>query len=208
LSVSCEKTDANTTRILEVGSLGAFALLACLLSAVLGWRCHLNTLLAKAINAGDATSAYRIWRQGADGRIRGQDRMTLLMLYCDLDELEPARQLLDQGVDVNEQDIRGWTAMVHAVAWHHPRMVDLLLDNGVSVEARDRAGMTPLLWATARADGEMVRHLLERGADIEARDYRGRDALWYARENVQPEMERLLIKLGKREGTPMPIRSE
>jgi uncharacterized protein len=78
---------------------------------------------------------------------------------------------LDRGAPVDEPDVSGMTALMHAVMHRHTEVVELLLGRGANIEARDRlAGGTPLLVAAASADAKMVQLLLAHGANPNARD--------------------------------------
>lgn len=103
--------------------------------------------------------------------------------------------LLDQGLDINEMDYKGRTAL------HQTRcseFVELVLRRGADTEARDYSGRTPL-HIMAHLRDEMVATrcisvLLAGGADIEVKDIYGRTPLHRAVISSTPEVVKLLLK--------------
>jgi ankyrin repeat protein len=90
--------------------------------------------------------------------------------------LEIARQLLDQGSDVNVRDNFANTALHLAV--RHPAMVELLLARGAQVQARNAFGNTALHQAVG--DRRVVELLLAAGADPRARNLFDKTPLDYS----------------------------
>ena len=89
---------------------------------------------------------------------------------------EIARQLLDQGSDVNALDNFSNTPLHLAVRF--PEMVELLLARGARVEARNAFGNTPLHQAVG--DRRVVELLLAAGADARARNLFDKTPLDYS----------------------------
>ncbi len=59
-------------------------------------------------------------------------------------DLETARNLLDAGADVNEQDGRGRTPLHCAADANSPEMIQLLLERGADPTLVDNTNSTPL----------------------------------------------------------------
>ena len=104
--------------------------------------------------------------------------------------------LLDAGVNVNNTNSRGETALHRAVKKDHKRIVEQLVEKKASLNPKDGRGRTPL-WRAAEGGREaIVKLLLEKGADVESRDVVGRSPLWRAAEEGHEAMVRLLLEKG------------
>ena len=107
-----------------------------------------------------------------------------------------ARQLLDQGSDVNARDNFSNTPLHLAV--RHPAMVELLLARGAQIQARNAFGNTPLHLAVG--DRRVVELLLAAGADARARNLFDKTPLDYSLRGgtsaYNLEIVTLLIKSG------------
>ena len=86
-------------------------------------------------------------------------------------DLEAARSLVEQGVDVNAADPEGLTPLHWAAHWDDLRLVELLLEKGADARARNRYGVTPLHEAATVANAAIVEALLRGGADANAAGY-------------------------------------
>lgn len=71
---------------------------------------------------------------------------------------------LAKGVDVNQRDSRGGTALIWAVARRVPDCVQLLIAAGAEVNARDRDGMSALKLARSKSLSQIETMLLGAGA--------------------------------------------
>ena len=81
------------------------------------------------------------------------------------------KYLLEQGVDVNERNYAGESAL-HVGKERFVEATELLIEYGAHVNVRDYRGVTPLHKAVWNGE-ETVRLLIEAGADINAKDYDG-----------------------------------
>ncbi|HEY0962159.1 MAG TPA: ankyrin repeat domain-containing protein [Pseudomonadales bacterium] len=80
-------------------------------------------------------------------------------------DLATIRQLLQQGVNVNEPQIDGTTALHWAVQANDTQMTRVLIEAGADVSARNRVGAPPLLPAAINGNAELLELLLGAGAD-------------------------------------------
>jgi ankyrin repeat protein len=90
--------------------------------------------------------------------------------------IEIAALLIEQGVDADETDHFGNTALHLALAY--PELTALLLENGADVNAKNALGNTPLHLAVK--DRRAVEALLAAGADVNARNGLDKTPLDYA----------------------------
>ncbi len=77
--------------------------------------------------------------------------------------------LADSGININQSNKAGRTALHHAAFWWRPvEVVSLLLQAGAELNRKDNKGNTPL--HQALCDYDLVKFLVESGADVNARD--------------------------------------
>jgi ankyrin repeat protein len=84
------------------------------------------------------------------------------------------------GIDLEETDSKGRTALHHAIAFGNEAIVDILIDAGANIEARDYNGRTPLIKATAHGFPNLVQKLLDNDVAIDTRDNEGETAIMWA----------------------------
>jgi ankyrin repeat protein len=80
--------------------------------------------------------------------------------------LEAIEKLIATGVDVNEQQADGATALHWAVQWDDLAAAELLLAAGASPDTSNRTGATPLRLAAINGNAAMLSLLLKSGADV------------------------------------------
>ncbi len=71
------------------------------------------------------------------------------------------------GVNINERDSNGWTALHFASQNGDVEIGKLLIDNGADIDSKDNYGNTPLWRATfsSNGDGKFIKLLLKHGAN-------------------------------------------
>ena len=97
--------------------------------------------------------------------------------------LERVRELLNEdGIDINAENLCGWTALMCAVYGGYTEIVlALLAIEGINLNAVDTDGETALLVAVSDGHTEIALALLEKpGIDINTADNHGSTALSYA----------------------------
>jgi len=91
-----------------------------------------------------------------------------------LGDITTAKALLSQRCDVNSQDDKGITALMHAAFKGHSQIVLLLIEACCNIEARDNDGWTALLHATRRGRTSVVEVLINVGnCNVDAQDNKG-----------------------------------
>lgn len=111
-------------------------------------------------------------------------------------------QLIRKGVDVDQKDEKGVTALIFASAVGDLKIIDTLLQNGANVNARPKTGYTALMVAARAGKVDAVQRLIKAGADVNARTYMGEGlaytpliaAAWA--DQPQPEAINFLLKSG------------
>lgn len=121
----------------------------------------------------------------------------LLQKLCDKGDYNGAAELLKQGVDVNDRDYAGNTALHDAALKGHYDIVELLLDNGAEIDVRSGATDldTPLIDAASHSHVSIVKLLLDRGADPLIYNAQGKTALDFVdQDDSDGEQVESLIK--------------
>lgn len=83
-------------------------------------------------------------------------------------EIANVESLIDNGVDLNERDNYGWTALQLAAAYGHSDIVSLLLRNGADPNQTNAQGRNALMYAAAFNHINIASELLGAGTDVNA----------------------------------------
>jgi ankyrin repeat protein len=108
-------------------------------------------------------------------------------------EIAKVRLLVQNGVDVNQTQPDGMTALDWAVYHDDLEMARLLIDAGADVKRANRYGVTPLSLACRNGNPALVELLLAKGADANASLPGGETALMTAARTGSLATVRLLI---------------
>lgn len=105
--------------------------------------------------------------------------------------------LIDKGVDVNEQQIDGQTALHWAVVANETEVVQKLIEAGADVNAKNRTNATPLMLAAINGAPQIIQLLLDQGADPNERVTLTNDTvLMLAARTGVPKAVELLLDYG------------
>ncbi|ROW10157.1 hypothetical protein VMCG_02112 [Cytospora schulzeri] len=123
---------------------------------------------------------------------------TPLHWAANFDQVKFIKLLVEKGVDLNETDIEGKTALHHAVMHGHLSAVEMLLSSVrlPNLDITDCHGWTPLRWAARYGPGKTVELLLENGASVDAQDANGWTALRWAAYSGQKWIVEQLVQYG------------
>jgi ankyrin repeat protein len=117
-----------------------------------------------------------------------------LLMLCKNDSLneeerfEKAKQLLDQGADVNfaKHNLNGWPPLFWAAKFGPPKLYFLLIDRGANIIVGEN--QVTLLHASlcgAKESLPIIKHVLSLGIDINAQDGDGQTPLhWACKEDT------------------------
>lgn len=125
------------------------------------------------------------YREGAIRKIEGRiDADAMLSKAVDDGDLETARNMIEQGADVNawRRPSEDYTNLFVAADTNRLDMALLLLDTGAKVDLGGRyIDRSPLMAAASRGHFEVVRLLISKGARVSyASDYHSKTALMLA----------------------------
>ena len=102
--------------------------------------------------------------------------------------------LLEYSADTDTSDEDNQLALIEAVRWGHPKMVQLLLDKGINPNAKSMDGEEhALLLAVRKGHEKIVQLLLEYGTDPNASDIYSNNALHSAAVLRQHGVVKLLL---------------
>ena len=142
----------------------------------------LDNLLRKAIRKDADNAIPLLVSKGANIKIRGHNRITLLHAAA-IHKAINSIPILAAHIDINIQDTDGQTPLHYAAAAElgdiDPMnvIITLLLENGADVHKKDRAGKTPLHIAAYSMSCSVIPALLQAGARINDRDNTGQTPL-------------------------------
>ena len=89
-----------------------------------------------------------------------------LHLAARLGDLPRVKSSVEDGADVNAEDVRGDTPLHIAAAKGHKEVVELLITKGANVNAKNNEGQTPIDIALEQNHKDIVALLLEKGAEF------------------------------------------
>ncbi|HEX8130960.1 MAG TPA: ankyrin repeat domain-containing protein [Pyrinomonadaceae bacterium] len=131
---------------------------------------------------------------------------TALTVAAERGDAALVKQLIAEGVDVNQKDQAGYTALMWAARNGNTDIAKALIDARADMNARDCAtnGWTPLMHAIHKNQNGVANLFIERGADVNAKagdcreqnDNSGATALAYAAGNDNPEIVKALLAKG------------
>jgi len=96
-------------------------------------------------------------------------RLGLLMMlsrYNDPFRMKISKILVEYGVDVNNVDVDGYSALHYAIENRNRTFMKFLLENGADVNLSDEKGYSPLMTAIMSEDIELVQLLIENHAKM------------------------------------------
>ena len=106
-------------------------------------------------------------------------------------DVDKARDLIARGINIDELDKYGYTALVYAVQ-NNLEMVQEVIRAGAALDLQEYRGRTALMYAAQNNRLEMVQELIRAGAALDVRDNRGKTALQIARSRGYTKMATLL----------------
>lgn len=122
---------------------------------------------------------------------------TDLTHFASRGDLVKVRALLDSGVDANERNSTGWTALHRLGMRGSPEMARLLVEHGADLEATDSLNETPLITACRFENKPLVPTLVKLGANVNHVAKEKHTALWYAISSMKDlDTVRFLVESG------------
>lgn len=114
----------------------------------------------------------------------------------DIDIVELVKIFLNSGLQINDKDVLGRSALFFAIELENIELVSFLIDRGADVNAETKDGSRPLKLAVERNNVKIIDLLLLNGVDINDTDVLGRTALFLAIDLENIELCSFLIDRG------------
>jgi ankyrin repeat protein len=116
-----------------------------------------------------------------------------LIAAIERNDMVELQQHLEQGVNLNERDHRGRTAIMAATHANNPKIVKILIEAGADINLKDAMQDNPFLYAGAEGLLQILKLLIEAGADTKLTNRYGGNALIPAAEKGHVENVRELL---------------
>ncbi len=135
---------------------------------------------------------------GQDYDLEDYDEISILFYairnYASIEAIEI---LLEYGVDINQLDKDGLSAIDIAIKFKREDVVNFCIEKGMDINKTARkSGINPIILASCFSNISMVELLLKNGADINSKDNSGMSAKDYAKKLGQKKMLAFLEKKG------------
>lgn len=127
----------------------------------------------------------------AFGDVKGV-KETQLIVAATTGNIPTAKQMIEEGADVNYKDTDGWSALSEAVLSGQVEVLKLLIDSHVDVNLKHQKGWTALMVAAQKNQMQAARLLLKAGADPKIRNDEGVTAAMIAIEQGNNNLAELL----------------
>ncbi|XP_028398324.1 uncharacterized protein LOC114521948 [Dendronephthya gigantea] len=134
---------------------------------------------------------------GADINCMDPTRQTIFHEVSRSWNTDVAKFLVDQGANVNHQDMYGRSPLHVAAAVDYASMVEFILQHGGDVNIKTKGEEQTAIYYAAKNDAiKSLQMLLGYGGNIDARDYRNRTPLQVAAEMNRFKAAKLLVSEG------------
>ena len=110
-----------------------------------------------------------------------------LIAAAESGDIATVSRLIEEGVDLDQVDQRGRTAMMAATHGNHPSVVKALIDAGADVDSQDHMKDNPFLYAGAEGLLEILRLTIAAGASTNLVNRYGGSALIPACHHGYPD---------------------
>jgi ankyrin repeat protein len=132
-------------------------------------------------------------RPVARKKTRGDD----LVIAAREGNLQHVKDLLSQGVPIDDRGSQDYTALYIACARKHKDIADFLLSNGANAESpTDTLGFTPLMMAAQNGWDDIARRMIAAGANVNAKTLDGKTPLVMAAQFGTEAVAEVLIASG------------
>jgi ankyrin repeat protein len=152
--------------------------------------------LAWALHNEHGECVQSLQAAGADLRAVSRAGETTLTMAAHDGDIPFLEILISLGLDPDEPDGNGRTAMIRAVAAERPNAIRALLRSGADVNVADLDGWTPIAYAARYGHNPLVRLLIESGADVDRPTKTGWTPLAFAAAEGHRRVLQTLLRAG------------
>ncbi len=158
---------------------------------------HGVTALSQACENTNLAMVEKLLAAGANSNAAQTSGLTPLMIATHTGSLPIVKALLAHGATVNAAttDTKD-TALMWAIADHHPDIARTLIDAHADLHSASRRGFTPLMFAARNGDIEVAKALIAGGVNVNETAPDGTHVLPYAIVSGQDEFALFLIEQG------------
>ncbi len=150
-------------------------------------------MILKAVKEGNLALVKELLEQGEDvNKKTYEEELTPLHIAILNKDIPMIYYLLEQGADIEAEDIGGNRPLHLAVALNLPEIVELLLKQGADVNAKARYGRTPIMFSVVDPSLKLYDMLIKYGASPLDKDIEESTLLHYAATNSNIPMINLL----------------
>ncbi|PRP88434.1 hypothetical protein PROFUN_03151 [Planoprotostelium fungivorum] len=111
-------------------------------------------------------------------------------------DLQTVTNMMEEEIDLNERDGRGYTPLHYAAANGYVDITELLLDCGCDSDLTDNKGRTALMWSCMEGHDEVTDLLTCHGCNLDSADHEGLTSLTASILFQKVECARILISSG------------
>jgi ankyrin repeat protein len=156
-----------------------------------------DSIVIKAVKAGDLATVKKLIAARADVNARGGDGSTALLWAAHRSDVEMAKALIAAGAKPDLPNNYGVTPLLDASRTGDVSMMELLLKAGADAKRTHTEGETPLMAASRTGNVPAVRLLLDSGAAVNAVDaFQKESALMWASAEGHIDIVDMLLKAG------------
>lgn len=148
-------------------------------------------------------STLETYRGGLDFVANGQTLLEMIIGTNHKEKYEMMHMVLNKGADINQQNAKGMTPIMHAIITNDLEIIRICLNYHANLSLKDHSFYTPLMYAVTNYhlnQCEIVKLLLDAGADVNQIGLLDATALHYAvismNRRSSLEIVRLLINRG------------
>lgn len=114
----------------------------------------------------------------------------------DAGNMRAVQLFIEAGVDLEQKNAVGWTALMVASFMGSEQAALLLTTAGANVNARDKRGYGPLHWASNQGFAQVTELLVQKGAHVNVKSDKGLTPLLQAAARGHTDIVRFLIAKG------------
>lgn len=131
-----------------------------------------------------------------------EENIKKLFSVLDSCNLQLAEQLIEQGVDINDKNQKGYTPLHFSVHKGYKNIIELFLNNKkADVNARSGGDFTPLHLAVQEGKSDIVELFLGKGVDVNSKNKKGFTPSYLAEQEGHKDVAEFRLKYTKENST-------